>query len=58
MKKFDFETAPDRRNTDSIKWNVEPGQLPMWIADMDFKTAPTIIEAMKKKIMFRLKMTG
>lgn len=50
MKKFDFETAPDRRNTDSIKWNVEPGQLPMWIADMDFKTAPTIIEAMKKKI--------
>lgn len=50
MEKFDFENAPDRRTTDSIKWNVEPGQLPMWIADMDFKTAPAIIEAMKKKI--------
>ena len=50
MKKFDFETAPDRRNTDSIKWNVEPAQLPMWIADMDFKTAPAIVKAMRKKI--------
>lgn len=37
---YDFENAPDRTNTDSVKWNVNPGELPMWIADMDFKTAP------------------
>lgn len=47
---YDFENAPDRTNTDSVKWNVNPGELPMWIADMDFKTAPEIIKAMKQKI--------
>lgn len=47
---YDFENAPDRTNTDSVKWDVNPGELPMWIADMDFKTAPEIIEAMKQKI--------
>lgn len=50
MKKFDFETVPDRRHTDSDRWDVQPGELPMTIADMDFKTAPAIIEAMKKKV--------
>lgn len=50
MTDFDFTNAPDRRTSDSIKWDVEPGQLPMWIADMDFKTAPVIVKAMKKKI--------
>lgn len=50
MEKFDFETVPDRRNTDSDRWDVQPGELPMTIADMDFKTAPAIIESMKKKV--------
>ncbi|KRL91404.1 MalY/PatB family protein [Lactobacillus kalixensis] len=50
MEKFDFETIPNRRNTDSDRWDVKPGELPMTIADMDFKTAPAIIKAMKKKI--------
>ena len=47
---YDFENAPDRSHTDSVKWDVKPGELPMWIADMDFKTAPEIIEAMQAKI--------
>lgn len=47
---YDFVNAPDRTHADSVKWNVKPGELPMWIADMDFKTAPEIIEAMKKKV--------
>lgn len=47
---YDFINAPDRRHTDSIKWDVKDGELPMWIADMDFKTAPEIIEAMQDKI--------
>lgn len=48
--KYDFETVPDRQHTDSVKWDVKPGELPMWIADMDFKTAPEILTAMQKKI--------
>lgn len=47
---YDFVNAPDRSHTDSVKWDVKPGELPMWIADMDFKTAPEITDAMKKKI--------
>lgn len=47
---FDFTTIPDRRHTDSVKWDVKDGELPMWIADMDFKTAPAIIKAMQDKI--------
>lgn len=47
---YDFVNAPDRSQTDSVKWDVKSGELPMWIADMDFKTAPEITDAMKKKI--------
>ena len=50
MDKYDFVNAPDRSNTDSVKWHVKKGDLPMSIADMDFKTAPEIIAAMKRKI--------
>lgn len=46
--KYDFDSVVDRKGTYSIKWEVEPGELPMWVADMDFKTAPAIIEAMEK----------
>ena len=48
--KYDFDSVVDRKGTYSIKWEVEPGELPMWVADMDFKTAPAIIEAMGKRL--------
>ena len=47
--KYDFDTVYDRRSTDSVKWNVGENELPMWVADMDFKTAPEIIEALTKR---------
>ena len=47
--KYDFDTVVNRRNTDSLKWNVAENELPMWVADMDFKTAPEITEAIKAK---------
>lgn len=47
---YDFDTVVDRRQSDSIKWDCGPNELPMWVADMDFKTAPEIIEAFKKRI--------
>lgn len=48
--KYDFKTVVNRRHTDSVKWNVKYNELPMSIADMDFKTAPEIILAIKEKI--------
>jgi cystathionine beta-lyase len=47
---YDFEHAPQRLHTDSVKWDVQDGELPMWIADMDFATAPEIVAAMQKKL--------
>lgn len=48
MSIFDVET--NRRNTQSYKWDVGENELPMWVADMDFQTAPCIIEALKKRV--------
>ncbi len=47
---YDFDKVIDRRNTGSLKWNVAENELPMWVADMDFQTAPQIIEALSKRV--------
>ena len=49
--KYDFDSVTPRRGTLSYKWDSAPeGVLPMWVADMDFKTAPAIIEAIRKRV--------
>lgn len=48
--KYDFDTIIDRKNTSSLKWDYFDTQLPMWVADMDFKVAPEIIEALTKRV--------
>lgn len=45
---FDFDKINDRKNSNSLKWNVNDNVLPMWVADMDFQTAPCVIEAVEK----------
>ena len=45
---YDFDKIIDRRNTNSLKWDVAENELPMWVADMDFETAPEIKEELKK----------
>lgn len=47
--KESFDKQVNRRNTGSLKWEVSEGELPMWVADMDFETAPNIIEAIQKR---------
>lgn len=47
---FDFDMPVNRRNTNSLKWDVEEHELPMWVADMDFQTAPEIREALQRKV--------
>jgi len=46
---YDFDLVTDRRGTNSLKWNVGATELPMWVADMDFTTAPAIIDAVMEK---------
>ncbi|WP_122641930.1 MalY/PatB family protein [Luxibacter massiliensis] len=46
---YDFDTIWDRRTTNSMKWDVLEGELPMWVADMDFRTAPEIVSAIKER---------
>lgn len=49
--KHDFDKTIDRRATNSYKWDSAPGGvLPMWVADMDFRTAPAIIDALQKRV--------
>ena len=43
--KYDFDKVTDRRGTNSLKWDVKENELPMWVADMDFETAPEIKDA-------------
>lgn len=47
---FDFDKINVRRGTNCVKWDVEKeGVIPMWVADMDFQTAPCITEAVQKR---------
>lgn len=52
MKQFDFDEIVVRRGTNSYKWDLPKGEdiIPMWVADMDFKTAPCIIDALKQRV--------
>ncbi|MCR5026764.1 MAG: pyridoxal phosphate-dependent aminotransferase [Methanobrevibacter sp.] len=47
--KYDFTSVIDRKNTNSLKWDLFGDDLPMWVADMDFKVAPAIQEAISKR---------
>ena len=47
---YNFDQSPDRRGTESVKWDLYPGTLPLWVADMDFKVAPEIQAALQKRL--------
>lgn len=47
---YDFSKLTNRKETNSLKWDVETNELPMWVADMDFETAPEIVEALQKSL--------
>ena len=46
---YDFEGVVERSNTNSLKWDLFDDDLPMWVADMDFKVAPAIEKAILKR---------
>lgn len=54
--KYDFDEVIERRGTDSVKWdgikNVwgRDDLIPMWVADMDFRTPPFVMDALRKRL--------
>lgn len=53
---YNFDEIIDRRGTDSVKWDAVGERfgrndlLPLWVADMDFRTPPFIIEALRTRM--------
>lgn len=62
MGKYNFDKIWERTGRNASKWDnnplaekygpIGPGftQLPMWVADMDFATAPSVVEAMQERL--------
>ncbi|MDE6822494.1 MAG: pyridoxal phosphate-dependent aminotransferase [Bacteroides acidifaciens] len=50
--KYNFDEIIPRRGTNSYKWDSagDADILPMWVADMDFRTAPPVVEALRKRV--------
>ena len=50
--KYDFDEIIPRRHTNSYKWDgaTDSDVLPLWVADMDFRTAPAVTEALKQRV--------
>jgi cystathionine beta-lyase len=55
MAKYNFDEIIERRNTDCLKWDAveerwhKKNLLPMWVADMDFRTPPFLMDALNKR---------
>ena len=49
--KYNFDELIERRGTGCVKWDESPAAdvIPLWVADMDFKAAPAILEAVRKR---------
>lgn len=56
MKQYDFDEIIDRKNSDCLKYGVLQARwgrtdlLPLWVADMDFRTPDFVIEALRKRL--------
>ena len=50
--RYDFDELINRRGTNSYKWDsaAKADVLPLWVADMDFRTAPAITEALSRRV--------
>lgn len=48
---YNFDELTERRNTGCVKWDSDndPDMLPLWVADMDFQTAPSVKEAVMSR---------
>lgn len=51
---YDFSKLTNHFDSYSMKWDVAPQVLPMWVADMDFETAPEIVEALHNRVNHKI----
>ncbi len=49
---YDFDKIISRRGTNCVKWDefTDPDIIPLWVADMDFETAPSVQQALLKRM--------
>ncbi len=48
---YDFSLPTDRRRSGCMKWDERPEvDYPLWVADMDFRACPAIIEALQERV--------
>ena len=47
---FNFDQAPQRQGTGSLKWDKRPGLQPYWVADMDFPSPPEVLKALHDRV--------
>lgn len=49
---FSFDELITRRGSGSVKWDEMPSDdvLPLWVADMDFRAAPCIMDALRRRV--------
>ena len=47
---YNFDEVIDRRVTGSLKWHYSDDTIPLWVADMDFKAAPPILNAIEQAV--------
>ena len=49
---YNFDELIDRRGTGCVKWDEAPSAdvIPLWVADMDFRAAPAILEAVRRRM--------
>lgn len=49
---FDFDAPVDRTGSASLKWDRYKGRdiIPLWVADMDFKSPPAVLNALHERI--------
>jgi cystathionine beta-lyase len=52
MTEFDFDTPVNRHHTASLKWDRYPNReiIPLWVADMDFKSPPAVMTALQQRV--------
>ena len=52
MNRYNFDETVERRGTNCVKWDEsnDNEMIPMWVADMDFRVAPAIQEALQKRV--------
>lgn len=52
MMSWNFDEVVDRRGTASDKWDLYADRdvLPMWVADMDFRAPPAVLEALHARV--------